>query len=155
MPHRATANHRFDEFVRGVESELRDALSAALGSDVGRQATAEALGYAWEHWARVQDMDNPAGYLYVLGRDRGRRMLGQKRAVFLPVPDRKMPWVEPGLPQALASLPEQQRVSVMLLYCFEWTMSEVADFLDVSKSTVQTHAERGMLRLRNLMGVTI
>jgi RNA polymerase sigma factor (sigma-70 family) len=52
-------------------------------------------------------------------------------------------------------LPEQQRVVVMLLHCFEWTMAEVADVLQVSKSTVQTHAERGLSRLRERMGVTL
>lgn len=100
-------------------------------------------------------MNNPAGYLYVVGRDRGRRMQRRLRSVVLmPVDSVRTPWVEPGLPDALARLPEQQRVAVMLLHCFEWTMSEVADLLDISKSTVQTHADRGLARLRARMGVT-
>jgi RNA polymerase sigma-70 factor (ECF subfamily) len=67
----------------------------------------------------------------------------------------RAPWVEPELSTALAALPEQQRVVVMLLHCFEWSMSEVAELLQVSKSTVQTHAERGMAQLRERMGVTL
>jgi RNA polymerase sigma factor (sigma-70 family) len=143
----------FEEFVRATESRLREALSASLGSDVGREATAEALAYAWEHWGRVGAMANPAGYVYVVGRGRGRR-LRNRRVVLMPVDVASTPWIEPGLPEALAKLPEQQRTVVMLLYCFEWTMSEVAELLDVSKSTVQRHAERGLGSLRSRLGVS-
>lgn len=144
----------FDEFFRSVEPRLRQALTSALGLDAGRDATAEALAYAWVHWSRVRGMENPAGYLYVRARDRGRR-LARRHIALLPVDTERTPWVEPDLPEAVASLPDQQRVAVMLLYCYEWTMSEVADLLDVSKSTVQSHAERGMARLRTRMGVTL
>lgn len=145
----------FERFATEVEPRLRAALSATLGSDTGREATAEAIAYAWEHWSRVAAMDNPAGYLFVVGRDRGRRMQRRRRTVTLmPVDTERTPWVEPGLPDALARLPEQQRVVVMLLHCFEWTMTEVADLLGISKSTVQTHADRGLARLRTRMGVT-
>ena len=144
----------FDGFVRRYQDRLREGLSASLGSDAGRDAAADALAYAWEHWDKVRVMDNPVGYLYVLGRNRGRRAKIRQRVVLMPVPEEAAPWVEPGLPGALGALPEQQRVVVMLLHCFEWTMSEVAEFLEVSKSTVQSHAERGMARLRKRMGVT-
>lgn len=101
----------------------------------------------------MREMENPAGYLYVRSRQRGRKRPERRPVALVPVDSAPMPWVEPGLPDALVNLPHQQRVVVMLLYCFEWTMSEVAEFLEVSKSTVQTHAERGMARLRSQMGV--
>jgi DNA-directed RNA polymerase specialized sigma24 family protein len=146
----------FEVFFDRVEPRLREALSAALGSRVGREAAADALSYGWEHWERVRAMKNPAGYLYVVGRDRGRQGMRRRRAPCLASVDvMRTPWVEPGLPAALAGLPEQQRVVVMLLHCFEWTMTEVAELLDVSKSTVQTHADRGLARLRARMGVTL
>ena len=63
----------FDEFVATHERHLRQALTAAFGIDGGRDAAADALAYAWEHWARVASMTNPAGYLFVVGRDRHRR----------------------------------------------------------------------------------
>ena len=142
----------FESFVSATEPRLREALSAALGSDVGRDATAEALAYAWEHWDRVSAMENPAGYLYLVGLRRGRRTL-TRRVVLMPVASGHTPWIEPGLPAALASLSDQQRVVVMLVHCFEWTLSEVAELLDLSKSTVQSHAERGLDRLRSRLGV--
>ena len=63
------------------------------------------------------------------------------------------PWVEPRLHEALARLSRQQRVVVWLLHSAEWTMSEVAKLLGISKGSVQRHADRAMRRLRNTLGV--
>ena len=144
----------FRLFVIEAEPRLRQALSATLGSETGREATSESLTHAWEHWERVRNMVNPVGYLYVVGRDRGRRAARKRRPVFYEVNPVSTPWVEPGLPAAIGKLPNRQREVVVLLHCFEWTMAEVADLLDVSKSTVQQHAERGMTALRVALGVT-
>ena len=54
----------------------------------------------------------------------------------------------------MAGLSDRERIAVMLVNGFEWSLAEVAELLGVSKSTVQTHAERGMAKLRAGMGVT-
>lgn len=143
----------FTSFVETHELKLRSALTAALGNEVGREAAAEAMAYGWEHWDRVSMMENPIGYLYRMGRNRGGR-LHRRHHVLLPPSDvATEPWVEPGLPAALADLPERQRVVVWLLHSADWSMSEVAGLLGISKSSVQRHAERGMAKLRRTMGV--
>ena len=147
-----TLSVSFTEFVREVEPRLRHALCAAFGADVGREATAHALAYGWEHWDRIDDMDNPAGYLWVVGRNHARRERAT-RPVFPERPVEGLPWVEPGLPRALTSLSEGERVAVMLIHGLEWTYGEVAGLLGVSKSTVQTQTERGMAKLRSHIGV--
>jgi RNA polymerase sigma factor (sigma-70 family) len=76
-----------------------------------------------------------------------------RRVVFPTVPVERAPWVEPGLSRAVADLPERQRIVVLLLHGYDWTQSEVAEVLDISKSTVQRHDERGMARLRRKLGV--
>lgn len=144
----------FRGFIQEAEPRIRQALSATLGSDAGRDATAEALTHAWQHWERVRAMDNPIGYCYVVGRGKGRRARRARRPVFYEVNEVSTPWVEPGLPDAIGALPDRQREVVVLLHCFQWTMSEVAELLEVSKSTVQQHAERGMASLRAALGVT-
>ena len=146
----------FDEFVATYERRLRQALTAAFGIDQGREAAADALAYAWEHWDRVAPMANPAGYLFVVGRDRHRRRVRDRRSrpVFDVGPERAEPWCEPALVAQLAGLSDRERIAVMLVNAFEWTLTEVADLWGVSKSTVQTHAERGMTKLRAGMGVT-
>lgn len=148
-----TKAETFTQFVESIEAKLRSALTAALGSEVGREAAAEALAYGWEHWERIAALENPAGYLYRVGRNRGGRMHGRRRVVFPPAEIAGEPWVEPGLPEALASLPERQRVVVYLLHSAEWSMSEVAELLEISKASVQRHAERGMAKLRRSLGV--
>ena len=142
----------FTEFVRETERPLRVALGAAFGPERGREAAADALAYGWEHWGRIRGMENPAGYLYRVGVNRAKSM--SKPVVTLrPVDVVADPWIEPGLPAAVESLSEQQRVVVALLYGYEWSMSEVASFLEVSKSTVQSYAERAMASLRSSMWV--
>ncbi len=145
----------FRGFVMESEPRLRQALSASLGSQLGRQATADALSYAWENWVRIEGMVNPLGYVYVVGRDRGRKSLRRNRPVFYSVDSADLPWVEPSLPTALEGLPDRQREVVVLLHCYQWTMSEVADLLEISKTTVQNHAERGLASLRLTMGVEV
>jgi DNA-directed RNA polymerase specialized sigma24 family protein len=98
-------------------------------------------------------MDNPAGYLWGVGRNHAKRQQRQRPA-FPDVPSDAMPWIEPGLPVAMARLSEKQRVVVMLIHDLEWTYSEVAELLGVSKSTVQIQAERGMAKLRSDVGAS-
>jgi RNA polymerase sigma factor (sigma-70 family) len=143
----------FTVFVETHELKLRGALTASLGSDVGREAAAEAMAYGWEHWDRVSVMDNPIGYLYRVGRNHGGRMHRRRQVLLPPSQVTREPWVEPGLPAALAGLPERQRVVVWLLHSADWSMSEAADLLEISKSSVQRHAERGLAKLRRTMGV--
>ncbi len=141
----------FTEFVKGIEPQLKHALVAALGTDLGLEATAEGLAYGWEQWERIRKMDNPGGYLYRVGKS---RVKGARRgAPVLPrVSSDPQPWVEPGLPDALSRLSERQRVAVLLIHTLGYTFSEVADLLGVSKTTVQKHVERGLKRLRAALG---
>jgi DNA-directed RNA polymerase specialized sigma24 family protein len=142
----------FTEFFAAVQPRLRHALAAALGGEIGVEAAQEALVWGWEHWDELREMDNPAGYLYRVGRSRSRRF--QRRTVRLPVvqPSNPVPWVEPGLPRALERLSEKHRASVVLVHSMGWTYAETAEMLGVTIGTVQTHAERGLARLRKSLG---
>lgn len=148
-----TASDVFASFVEENEPRLRRALTAAYGSEVGREAAAEALAYGWQHWERIGSMDNPAGYLYRVGSDRARHMRRRLPSIGLLPDDVREVWVEPGLAAALKSLSEKQRVVIALCHGFDWSMGEVAEFLGVSKSTVQSYENRGMQRLRRSLGV--
>lgn len=140
----------FEAFVREVEPRLRIALVAIFGQDRGRDATAAALAWGWEHLDRVKGMDNAAGYLYRVGRSSQRE---RKRPAFRPVPEESMPDVEPGLPKALGKLSEKQRLAVVLVHAYGWSRQEVAVMAGVSVSTLDTHLERGLGKLRKSLGV--
>ncbi len=147
-----TTTGQFTDFVSTVEPRLRRALSAAFGSDLGREATAEALAYGWQHWERVRVMENPAGYLFRVGQRKARRIRSRPPAVDQVSTGPSDPWVEPGLAPALAKLTEKQRVVVSLIHAFDWSMSEVAAVLGVSKATVQSYEKRAMKKLQLELG---
>jgi DNA-directed RNA polymerase specialized sigma24 family protein len=142
----------FAGFVDQVEPKLRHAFVVALGQDVGVEATSIALAYGWEHRDELFAMDNPAGYLYRVGRSRARRE--RKQPVFLPVPAEDAHLVEPGLPSALGELSEMQRTAVMMVHADGWTRAEAAAALEISLSTLDTHLARGLSRLRSRLGVS-
>lgn len=142
----------FVEFARRVEPSLRIALVAGHGADRGLEAANDALVYAWRHWDRVQSLENPAGYLYRVGQRMARRR--RLPPVFGRVDrDHRDPWVEPGLSRALAALSSRQRQVVVLVESYQWSMREVAELLGIRLSSVQTHLERGMRRLRDELRV--
>lgn len=142
----------FTAFVTEVEPRLRRALVALRGAETGREATAEALAWAWEHWDQVRAMENPAGYLYRVGTSRSR----QRRRALLPWSgDPSPPEVEPGLGPALDALTERQRAAVVLVHGCGWSYTEVADALGLTKSSVGTHVARGMEQLRATLGVDL
>jgi RNA polymerase sigma-70 factor (ECF subfamily) len=145
----------FTEFVSDVEGRLRQALTSALGPEFGREAAAEALAYGWEHWVTISQMENPVGYLFRVGQRSGRKARSRKRVVFPAVAAERLPWVEPGLPSAMGRLSEQQRMVVLLLFGYEWSMSEVAELLGVTKATVQSYSDRALARLRRRLGVDL
>jgi DNA-directed RNA polymerase specialized sigma24 family protein len=150
MVGRRSEEAAFEGFVREVEPRLRRAFVAAYGVERGREATAEALGWAWSHWRRVREMSNAAGYLYRVGQSRTRR---RRDGYLVASESNDVPWIEPRLRDALAELSERQRVAVVLVHGFGWSSSEVAALLGIKPTTVQTHVERGLARLRAALEV--
>lgn len=145
----------FEAFVRATEPTLRRALVAVYGHEDGREAAAEALAYAWEHWERVSAMPNAPGYLFTVGRSRAARNRRARRPAeeLFTIPDEAEHRFEPGLPGALAALSERQRIAVVLVHGFGYTLREVADLTGTKVTTVQNHLERALRRLRERLGV--
>jgi RNA polymerase sigma factor (sigma-70 family) len=159
-----TAWRDFESFVREAEPRLSRALAAAYGFEDGRDATAEALAYAWENWKRLQHVTNLPGYLFRVGQTRSRR---SRQPALLRVPghraagpeqfeiaDQADRAFEPGLPAALARLSERQRIAVVLVHGYGYTLREVAELTGIRTTTVQNHLARGLARLRASLGVT-
>jgi len=142
----------FTVFVKDVEPRLSYAFAAAYGVEVGKEATADALAYAWEHWSEVRGMENAGGYLYRVGQSSARRYR-RTGPLFPAVVAAELPEVEPGLPAALNSLSEAQRTAVILVHVLEWTEREAADLLGVDRSTVRRHRDRGLAKLREALEV--
>lgn len=99
-----TEAESFTDLVRDIEPALRRGLTAGVGSQVGRDATAEALTYGWQHWDRIKDMTNPTGYLFRVGQNKARRLtrrpgrLGRVEIAY------SEPWAEAHFDSAWESL---------------------------------------------------
>lgn len=144
------ARSEFAVFVREVEPRLLQALVSAYGPRDGREATVDALSWAWEHWDRLGRIDNKLGYLYRVGQSATRRY--STRAIPVPVTAcEQVPLVDvnPELLPALSRLSEQQRTVVVLVHAFGWSQSEVAGLLDVTVSTAREHLSRALRHLRD------
>jgi RNA polymerase sigma factor (sigma-70 family) len=141
----------FRSFVGEAEPRLRRALVAAYGYERGREATAEAFAYAWEHWDRLVSMANPVGYLYRVGQSRTRSR--KTRHLFERAQSGEAVY-EPGLRSALATLSRRQRLAVVLVHGYGWTLREVAEVTGLRVPTIQRHVERGLSRLRAGLGAS-
>lgn len=140
----------FDEFAGAVHPRLRRALISTRGLEGAADAAAEAMAHAWEHWERVRLMDRPVGFLYRVGQSKTRT----RKQALLPSPETLgIPDLEPKLVPALQSLPEQQRTVIWLVHACQWTHVEVAEALDISPSSVATHATRALKTLRSILEV--
>jgi DNA-directed RNA polymerase specialized sigma24 family protein len=87
----------FEKFVRDVEPRLRRALVACYGPDRGREATVDALAWAWEHRTQLETVSSPVPHLFRVGQSTTRR--GMTRAL-IERPTTDEPWVEPELARA-------------------------------------------------------
>lgn len=140
----------FERFYLTSEPRLRRALMAAYGPEAGREATANALGWAWEHRDRLATIERPLSYLYRVGQSSVR----QRKAGFAPARvEWSEPWVEPDLVAGLLRLSERQRVVVVLIHGYGWSAAEVAELLGVKATTVKSHLERGLRILRSHLKV--
>jgi DNA-directed RNA polymerase specialized sigma24 family protein len=125
-------------------------LIAVYGFERGREATDEALGWAWENRGRLDRVNNKVGFLFRVGQSRIRH---RKEPVIFARPEDTQPWFEPGLGPALEALSERQRIAVVLVHGFSWTVREVAELTGIRVTTVQSNLERGLRNLRSSMEI--
>ena len=136
----------FEAFVLAVGPRLRRALLGIVGVNRVDDAVSEAFAYAYEHWDRLAEMSNPAGYLFRVAQSpsRSRKAPRLFREQTVSIPD-----VEPRLVELLLALPKTQRTAVWLAHGCGWSHSEIADAMGIAPSTVATHLSRGLDHLRN------
>ena len=143
----------YEDFLAADGPRLRRLLVAHYGADVGAEVAADTLLWAWEHWDDLDAVANRLGYLYRVAQSNSRRYWRwRRRPSFPPELSPPMSEPEPGLPAALARLPEAHRVAVLLVHAHGWSYAEVADAVGVEVSTVRNHVHRGMQKLRLILG---
>lgn len=127
--------------------KLWRAFLGSLGISRAEEALSESLAWAWENRARLDEMQNPVGYLYRVGVTRSTP---RSTPPALPSPEAVgLPDFEPGLIPALQRLTEKQRTAVWLIHACGWTYPDAAKAMDIGESTVGTHATRGLAALQD------
>ena len=109
------STEEYTEFARRHEPSLRYALVAQLGYQAGREATQDALVYAWEHWGRIRSVTNPGGYLFRVAKRRALRQRATRGTLVMDLPENPSPQIEPSLNDALRHLSKRQRAVVFLV----------------------------------------
>jgi RNA polymerase sigma-70 factor (ECF subfamily) len=150
----------FEDFYRDERALVLRAVAFALGDvDLGAEATDEALARAYERWAEVGEMTNPAGWVYRvavnLGRNRTRRRALERRRPVPPDRDRvDLEGVaDPAIAKALAALPIDQREVLVLRFHLDWPVDAIAEALGCPSGTVKSRIHRGLQRLEKMLEV--
>jgi DNA-directed RNA polymerase specialized sigma24 family protein len=141
----------FEVFVAERGPDLRRALVARYGLEVGLDVTADVFAYAWEHWEKLSAKDNPAGYLFRVGQSAARRYR-PARVVMPPLAQTEGPDHDPGLARALERLSSRQRSAVVLVCVYDWTYPQAAQVLGIAESSLRNHVRRGLASLRHQLG---
>jgi RNA polymerase sigma-70 factor (ECF subfamily) len=137
-------------FVSSSRPDLERALVARFGLHDGMEAAAVAVDYAVRHWARLGEMENPAGYLYRVGESSARRA-DQRRRRHQPLVTEPVTIDRPldvDLQRALTRLRPDQRVALVLVYAHGHSYAAAARLMNLPVTTVNNHLTRGLARLR-------
>ena len=131
-------------------------MAAVFGDpDLARDVADEAVVRAYERWDRVGSMANPAGWVYRvainIGRRRHRRraiearLLRRERASFVPGPTE-------DLFLLVADLPPRQKLAVVLRHVGHLSEPEIGDAMGIARGTVSATLRSAHQTLREQFG---
>lgn len=147
----------FDAFYRRDRDGLHRAVAFAVGDHaLAGDAVDEAMARAYQHWTRVGDHDDPAGWVYRVAVNWARS--AWRRARHLAVgavgsaadpaaPELQEP-PDPALWAAVAALPAGQRDALVLRFVLDWPHERIASALHITPGTARSRVTRGLQRLR-------
>ena len=148
----------FTEFFRAEYQNLLRAMYLLTGDrHEAEELAQDTFVKACEGWDRVRGMDNPTGYLYRTAVNRRksalRRVRGSARRMFAlgtsdPISDSDD---RDRIRRALATLPENQRVAVVLVEWLGMSDVEAGHTLGISPVAVRVRISRARASLRPLI----
>lgn len=151
------AEPEYDSFAEFYAANRRSVLAALAltlrDRELARDAAAEGMARACQHWSKVRTYRNPSGWAYRVGLNwatsrlrKFRRERPAESAAGSVAPAQTVP--NPDLEAALASLPVEQRAVVVLRYFLDWSEAATAEALGIAPGTVKSHLSRALARLR-------
>lgn len=153
------AGAAFEQFCHESYGNVAHALGWALGSrDLGTEAADEAFARAFERWSKVSKMKNPAGWVYRVGLNWGRRKQWRRGREIELLSARRSPtsyedsFADPDLAAAVGDLPMKLRAVVVARMVLDYSEAETAAALEISPGTVKSRLHRGLASLRQTLG---
>jgi RNA polymerase sigma-70 factor (ECF subfamily) len=147
----------FDDFYRTHRTSVARALALTLRDvDLATEATDEAMARAYQRWAQVRSIDNPAGWVYRVGLNWSRSVI---RRITRPAPT----WVggsasspapavqDPAIDRALAELSVDHRAVVVCRVLLGFSEAHTAEVLGIRPGTVKSRLSRALPRLTPLL----
>ncbi len=142
----------FDEFYAAHFDDVARAITLAAGDrELAQDATQEAFARALRRWRRVQDMDRPDGWVYVVAmnqlRDHWRRLERQQPVEPVEADNKGSVVIRLSVREAIATLPPRQRQAVVLRYLADLPLAAVAEAMGCALGTAKAtlhHALRAM-----------
>ena len=150
-----------DSMFRAHYGRLVRALTLVSGDpEIAADAVQEAFVKAHLHWRRIQNYDDPVGWIRRVAinglRDDHRRQtrkgIALSRLAGQPQAEEVAQYgFDSDLRSALGKLPRQQRIAMALFYVDELSVAEVARALQVSEGAVKSYLHQGRARLRSVI----
>ena len=148
----------FSRFCERHHAKLVGLLGLFSGSrELGEELAQETLMRAYRDWPKVRTMDAPAAWLYRVGTNlarsqfRRRRAEAKARARLETESLVRTPEAAAVLEmrESIVALPPRMRAAIVLRYYGDLRISEIADSMDCSESTVKKLLRRALTRLRD------
>jgi RNA polymerase sigma-70 factor (ECF subfamily) len=149
----------FESFTREHYPTVVRTLALAIGDPrAAEDAAQEAFTKASLRWRRVQRMERPAGWVYVVALNSARRALKHRPNVATPTaatPD-QVDHVDHAtnvtnrltVHDALGGLAPQQRAAIVLRYLSDLSVADTARALGVTESTIKSATRDALVNLR-------
>lgn len=135
----------FDKLFRDEYLRLVRALSISFSHTIAEEAVADAFAAAHRRWARVSQLDDPAGWIRRVAINRAvsatrsvlRRRSREQRACSVQ-PRATLSDELVDLAAAIAALPRRQRLIFSLRYLADVSVADIAVTLSISPGTVKS-----------------
>lgn len=152
----STAVLDFDAWYRATRPTVARALALSIGDDeLAQEATDEAMTRAYQSWSKVQNLDNPGGWVYRVGLNWAmsvfRRRRPAKRAHHVIATDMPMP-ADIAIQAALDALDVKHRSVVVCRHLLGWSEQQTAEILQIRPGTVKSRLSRATTQLRDRLG---
>jgi RNA polymerase sigma factor (sigma-70 family) len=142
----------FEAWYADARPALARALALSIGdSDLAREAIDEAMTRAYGSWAKVSQLDNPAGWVYRVAMNWAvsvfRRRRRPERTLHALPSDMPMP-MDAAVAAAFDALDVKHRAVVVCRYLLGWSERQTAEALKIPAGTVKSRLSRATAELR-------